>query len=166
MTAADIREAPATPRQLGAVMREFHRLDLARPAWRNCRLDIAAVLAGRDSLATTRDLASGEAGKLARVLGECRDTRDLAVRVAWAAQERTPAVNADDDFRRALAADAGAPYVPGLAGMKERDLSARVRELVEARGLRGFCSYDFRHRVGQGWCDWVCWGRPARCSVS
>ena len=67
-------------------------------------------------------------------------------------------MSADERFRRALAADAGVPYVPGLAGMKERDLSARVRELVEARGLRGFCSYDFRHRFGQGWPDWVVLG--------
>ena len=89
MIAADVREAPATPNQLGAVMRELHRLDLAHPAWRDCRLDVLAVLAGRDSLASTRDLADGEAGKLVRVLGECRDARDLAVLVAWAAQERT-----------------------------------------------------------------------------
>ena len=89
VTATEVREAAATPNQLGAVMRELHRLDLAHPSWRDCRLAIAAVLAGRGSLASTRDLADGEAGKLVRVLGECRDARDLAVLVAWAAQDRT-----------------------------------------------------------------------------
>ncbi len=64
-------------------------------------------------------------------------------------------MSADERFRRALAADAGVPYVPGLAGMKERDLSARVRELVEARGLRGFAFHDVHRRTAPGWPDWT-----------
>jgi hypothetical protein len=64
----------------------------------------------------------------------------------------------DDAFRRALCADAEVEYMPGIAGMKERDLSTRVRELVDERGLWGFCFYDVRRRSAPGFPDWVVMG--------
>lgn len=65
------------------------------------------------------------------------------------------ASHSDEEFRRALAADAGIAYVPGLMKMTERELSARVRQMVDERRLWGFTSYDFRHRHGAGFPDWV-----------
>jgi hypothetical protein len=64
----------------------------------------------------------------------------------------------EEEFRRALAADAGVSYVPGIATMTERDLSSRVHKMVNERQLRGFCIYDFRKRSAPGWVDWVILG--------
>lgn len=64
----------------------------------------------------------------------------------------------DEAFRKALCADAGISYVPGIATMTERELSSRVRQMVSERQLWSFCMYDFRRRLGPGWPDWVILG--------
>jgi hypothetical protein len=57
---------------------------------------------------------------------------------------------------RVLCADAGVPYVPrSERDMSERELSSRVRRMTDERQLWGHCSYDYRHRSGSGWVDWV-----------
>ena len=57
---------------------------------------------------------------------------------------------------QALALDAGVPYVHhSLREMKERDLSRRVRHMVDDRQLWGYSSYDYQRRSGSGWVDWV-----------
>lgn len=67
----------------------------------------------------------------------------------------------DDEVRerldRALCADAGVPYVHhSIREMRERDLSNRIRKMVDARPtLWGIYSYDYHHRSGRGWPDWV-----------
>jgi len=58
---------------------------------------------------------------------------------------------------RVLSADAGIPYVHhSIREMSERNLSARVRKMVNDRPqLWGHTSYDYNHRWGTGWVDWV-----------
>jgi hypothetical protein len=64
-------------------------------------------------------------------------------------------MNHDEEFERALAADAGRAYVPRPVKMSEQELGAHVRAMVDGRRLYSFTSYDFRHRHGAGWPDWV-----------
>jgi len=75
-------DRPLTSRQRSAVMLEFTRLDLAHPAWRRDRLNVAAALLGRPVPGSVKDLTMGEAGQLIATLRGCRDTRDLAVLLA------------------------------------------------------------------------------------
>ena len=56
---------------------------------------------------------------------------------------------------RALAADAGVPYIPRQEKMSERDLSRAVRKMVDERQLWGNVSNDYYRRSGRGWFDWV-----------
>ena len=84
-------DRPATRRQAGAVHGQFRQLGLGDPGWRGCRLAVAAVLTGRPSC-SIRSLSGGEAGQLFRLLGSCRDTRDLAVVVAWSIEDAQRAV--------------------------------------------------------------------------
>lgn len=81
---------PATAGQRDAVMSHFRRLGLAHPAWRDCRLAVTAALLDLDRVGSVNDLTGGEAGQLIRTLGYFRDTRDLAIHLAWTAiQART-----------------------------------------------------------------------------
>lgn len=79
---ASAADRSITRAQLGAILGEFRRLGLARPDWRDYRLDIAAAFTGRAGLASTKDLAFGEAGLLLKRLRRCRDCRDLAAFLA------------------------------------------------------------------------------------
>jgi len=67
-------------------------------------------------------------------------------------------MDTDEEFERALYADAGRAYVPGVATMTEAELSARVQAMVDERGLWGWCFYDWRRRSAPGWPDWVIGG--------
>lgn len=87
MTAADMRAGPLTSTQRKAVMLHFRRLGLADPAWRGARLDITAALLGAMRVESVTCLDRGQAGRLVEILGRCRDCRDLAVMLAWAASE-------------------------------------------------------------------------------
>ena len=80
-------DRPATRRQAGAVHAAFRRLGLGDPGWRDARLAIAGVLAGRADLGSVRELSGGEAGYLFRLLGSCRDARDLAIHLTWAFED-------------------------------------------------------------------------------
>ena len=64
---------------------------------------------------------------------------------------------AQEALDRALAAEAGIPYVHhSIREMRERELSTRVRKMVDERPqLWGHSSYDYNHRTGSGWVDWV-----------
>ena len=84
---------PATPRQVGAVMGEMHRLGLADPADRAERLAVCAELLGLDDLASTRDLTMGEAGELLRLLQDCRMRAGLPV-VTTGPEHQTDAAGA------------------------------------------------------------------------
>jgi hypothetical protein len=64
---------------------------------------------------------------------------------------------AREKLDRALAADAGQPYMHHtFREMNEKELSRRVGIMVDARSqLWGAHSYDYHHRSGKGWPDWV-----------
>lgn len=66
-----------------------------------------------------------------------------------------------DEFDQFLASEAGVPYIPrAITEMKEAKLSSEVRKLIDKRPeLWGHSSYDFQHRTGAGWVDWVIMGR-------
>lgn len=80
---------PLTPRQRTAVMIRFGELGLARLAWRDRRLAIAAVITDHPGLGSIKELTFGEAGYLLSVLRSCRDCRDLAAVVADHARVNT-----------------------------------------------------------------------------
>jgi hypothetical protein len=89
--------------------------------------------------------------------------REASERIAEEPRSRRIAVrsvmSADEEaFRKALCANAGVPYIAGIAKMTEHELSSRVRQMVNQRQLWGFCMYDVRRRCGPGWPDWVILG--------
>jgi hypothetical protein len=82
---ADTRAGQLTPRQRGAIMAHFRRLGMAHPAWREARLAVTGALLDRAELGSVNELTSGDAGRLIRTLEYFRDTRDLAIHLAWTA---------------------------------------------------------------------------------
>jgi len=87
VTATDVGTEPLTSTQRKAIMLHFRRLHLDRRAWRDARLAITAALLGVERVESVTHLTRGEAGQLVRTLGRCRDCRDLALMLAWAATE-------------------------------------------------------------------------------
>lgn len=67
---------PATPNQVGAILREFARLGY-RDADRAGRLAVSAAMLGLDELASTTDLVMGDAGRLLCMLRDIRDRGEL-----------------------------------------------------------------------------------------
>ena len=62
---AYIESSPATPNQVGRIMRECDRLALVD---RTERLAVCAVLLGLDDLGSTKELSQGKAGRLVNIL--------------------------------------------------------------------------------------------------
>jgi len=86
---AQLASEPATPNQIGAVLREFGRLGLGGPADRAERLALSAILLGLDGLDSTRHLVMGDAGRLVRLLGEYQDAAELRAAAAAVSAART-----------------------------------------------------------------------------
>ncbi|HEY1621757.1 MAG TPA: hypothetical protein VGG25_29320 [Streptosporangiaceae bacterium] len=103
---------PLTERQLGAVLGEFRRLGLDRPADRAERLAVSAELLGLDGLDSTRDLVMGEAGRLVSILRNTASRAELATLPAPAAEPETPPVLWWEVLRALLGALAGTACLP------------------------------------------------------
>jgi len=83
-----------SPRQRGAVMRQFRRLGLADDDWLAHRLAVASMLTYRPGLQSISELTNAQAGQLARVLAQQANGRELGAYITaqlLAADEIRPA---------------------------------------------------------------------------
>ena len=121
---AILASEPATPRQRGAVMREFGRLGF-RDCDRAERLAAAANLLGIANLDSVHDLVMGQAGYLLHVLPEFPDRAALDEELA------PPAPPAQPSRISTLPLEFLAAY---LAWRRpEADLAGRLAELAAGR---------------------------------
>jgi len=123
---AILASEPATPRQRGAVMREFGRLGF-RDCDRAERLAAAANLLGIANLDSVHDLVMGQAGYLLHVLPEFPDRAALEAELT----PLPPAPPAQPSRMSTLPLEFLAAY---LAWRRpEADLAGRLAELAAGR---------------------------------
>jgi hypothetical protein len=91
---------PATPSQVGVVVRQFERLGFTGSD-RAERLTISAALLGLDGLGSTKDLTMGQAGQLYRTLAGIRGRGELRAAARLAGEDQAGGPTLADVIMRA-----------------------------------------------------------------